>query len=222
MARPEKYPINYTPTNSLLTFVKLLNKESKRDGVRILDRALYKCKCGNNHESTTNNVKMGKTLSCGCFNTKRRSESKYKHGYSEHPLYTVWENMYSRCYNSKLKSFLRYGGRGVVMCEEWRVSPVSFIEWGLANGWGKGLEIDKDRIAKELGVDNNLYSPDRCCFVTSEINNNHRRTNRYIEYGGESKTMAQWAKKFGLKNNVLFYRLKKWSVEKSLLTPLRK
>lgn len=49
------------------------------------------------------------------------------HGMSKTREYAVWAQMIDRCRNPKRKQFHRYGGRGITVCEEWRLSFVAFI-----------------------------------------------------------------------------------------------
>jgi len=203
----KKYSIDYTPDTSFLKFKSLIPHE----GDTRLIKAEYLCVCGNICTALINNVKRGKKISCGC----KLHLGTPTHGKSEHPLYSVWENMYSRCYNKKIKSYKHYGGRGVEVCEEWRNSPGTFIEWGLLNGWREGLELDKDI---KGGM---VYSPQTCVFVTSKENSNNRRSNRFITYKGKTQTLAQWADEIGLSHSGLFCRIKKWGLNKALTEPVK-
>lgn len=36
-----------------------------------------------------------------------------------HPLFHTWMNMRQRCYNPKNSSYLRYGSRGIAVCDRW-------------------------------------------------------------------------------------------------------
>ena len=95
--------------------------------------------------------------------------SKYKrHGLSNHPLYYTRNNMFLRCYNTNSKYYKDYGGRGITVCKEWRENPKSFIEWALAHGWEKGLNLD--RIDNDKG-----YFPENCRFVNNGLNTRNSR-----------------------------------------------
>jgi hypothetical protein len=89
------------------------------------------------------------------------------HGYNSHLLYRVWNSINQRCYNKNNLHYKDYGGRGIMMCDEWKNSAKTFIEWCLDNGWKKDLEIDR------RDNDEN-YCPENCHFVT-HIENNHNR-----------------------------------------------
>ena len=90
------------------------------------------------------------------------------HGYYYHPLYKVWISMIQRITNENHKFYKNYGGRGIIICEEWDQSAKVFIEWALSNGWKKGLHFDRE------DNDGN-YEPGNCRFVTRYESNLNRR-----------------------------------------------
>jgi len=47
-------------------------------------------------------------------------------GISKHPLYNTWVGMMQRCYNKNHTAYKHYGGRGIIVCDEWHDS-VAFI-----------------------------------------------------------------------------------------------
>jgi len=82
-----------------------------------------------------------------------------KHGYRYHPLYRIYSAMKGRCYQRNDKSYKNYGNRGIKICDEWNESVKAFIEWALANGYKKGLFIDR--------IDNDGdYCSKNCRFIT--------------------------------------------------------
>ncbi len=130
--------------------------------------------------------------------------------------------MIARCYSIKATKYPYYGAIGVRMCDEWRNNFKSFYDWALANGWRKGLQIDKDTIPRKLGIPPLLYSPETCCILTNKQNANGRKSNKVFEYNGEKKTISEWADKVGIDQRLMRYRINKWGIEKALTTPLGK
>lgn len=104
------------------------------------------------------------------------------HHLSKHPLYAVWNGIRQRCYSSSRKDYSRYGGIGVVMCDEWKDSPTEFIVWCVNNGWSKGLEVDKDIKSTLLNIVPAIYSPDTISFVTSQENSEAACGKEVLQY----------------------------------------
>ena len=174
---------------------------------------VFKCKCGNDVVINKTKVVTGATKSCGCYAVERAISDSTTHGLSNHRLYAKWNDVKNRCYNKKVSSYKIYGGRGVVMCDEWRNDFKCFYNWCIENGWEEGMQIDKD-----IKGDGLLYSPGTCCFVTPKKNCNNRRSNRYIEYNGVVKTLMEWSEHFGVNPGTLFGRLSRgWSLDKAFI-----
>lgn len=173
--------------------------------------AIYKClcDCGNYTEAYGANIKKNHTTSCGCSSIKHKKEFAVKsitHGLTKHPLFMSWVGMRNRCYYVKHNRYANYGGKGIVVCEEWKGNFKSFFEWGIANGWAKGLSIDR--------IDTNKsYSPDNCRFSTVSEQNKNRTTNIYITYNGVTKVANDWAKITGVRGQTISKRLRKgWDI----------
>lgn len=81
--------------------------------------------------------------------------------------YYTWRNMIERCYSVKNKYYHRYGGREVVVCEEWH-NFQNFAAWVVKQpNYNKdGFQLDKDLRIK----DSKEYSPNTCSFVPARIN----------------------------------------------------
>lgn len=107
------------------------------------------------------------------------------------------------------------------MCDDWLDNPKAFIEWALSRGWKPGLEIDKDIIPIQMGIEALMYSPEMCSVVTRKQNANARRTNKYIFAFNETKTLAQWAESSPVPYDTIKNRLYMgWSPEKAIITPI--
>ena len=130
---------------------------------------LWKCNCGNHKLATPANVKFGQVRSCGCLRKELQRRAK-KHGCARttkrHPLYHRWVSLRQRCNNSKDKSFFRYGGRGIQVCERWDSSFENFFNDMLSSY----LQHIRDFGAKNTSLDrkdNNAgYSPKNCKWST--------------------------------------------------------
>ena len=124
------------------------------------------------------------------------------HGYCNHSLYKVWENIKKRCYNTKGSQYKNYGGRGIEVCGDWLNHPNIFIGWALDNGWEKGLRIDR--------IDNDgNYCPENCRFVNhTESNHNTRllRKTNISGYRGVSwdKERSKWLVSIRINRKTLF------------------
>lgn len=110
------------------------------------------CDCGNRKTVQGESLRDGSSKSCGCLRIDQKSN--LSHGLSKSRIYRIYRHMVNRCSNSKVDSYPLYGGRGIVVCDEWkRFEP--FYEWAMNNGYSEVLSID--RIDNEKG-----YSPDNC------------------------------------------------------------
>lgn len=190
---------------SLLIYVK--DAPPSKTGKKM---AYYKCECGSIKVYFVCNVKSLHTLSCGC---KPKDTSSYKkHGLIKHPLYWIWSGIIQRCTNPNNPIYKYYGGNGITICEEWRNDFYAFYNWCIENGWKPGLDVDKDTKGGKT------YSPDNCVIITKKDNSNRRKTNKFIEYKNEVKTLQQWSDDFGINSGDLRYRLRinNWDMDKAL------
>lgn len=90
-------------------------------------------------------------------------------GVRNNPLYHIYHGIKQRCYNPKNPRYEHYGGKGVVMCDEWLNGGFSaFEEWALSNGYKAGANLSVDRI-NSCGN----YCPENCEWVT--VSENTRR-----------------------------------------------
>ena len=150
------------------------------------------------------NLRRGLSKSCGCGHAK-------KHGMSQSRLYRVWLSMRARCDNPKSTSFHNYGGRGIRVCEGWRDFAAFVRDMGVP---APGLTLERR--------DNDgPYSKANCVWAPRVVQNLNKRNNRLVEFNGERMTATEWARKLGLRGNVVLARLGYgWPIEK-VLSPTR-
>lgn len=115
------------------------------------------------------------------------SDNRLHHGYNKTRIFRIYHNIKQRCYNPKHPRYESYGGKGIVMCDNWLNSLDSFVIWANSNGYQENLTIDR--------VDNNLgYCPENCRWVsysTQAINQGLRKDNT-SGYKGVSKDKHNW------------------------------
>lgn len=180
--------------------------------------SFYKCRCecGNLKNISREQLLSGKTRSCGCLRSEVTSKRCRTHGEgNESRLFRIWSGIKSRCYNQNDANYKRYGGRGIVMCDEWLNSYVAFRDWALSRGYADDLSIDR--------IDNNgIYEPDNCRWATKKRQNNNRRTNALFTCEGETHTAAEWAEITGISEGTLISRRRMgWTDEECIQRPLR-
>lgn len=177
-------------------------------------KIICKCVCGATVSVSMHHFVHGKTKSCGCYREANARGKFQKYNPIVPGIYSSYKAMISRCYDKSSKSYSNYGGRGVIVCDEWKMDYQSFLDWALANGWKEGYEIDKD--SKGDGM---LYSPESCCWVTKMENNRNRRDNKKYIYNGELLTLSEISRKSNIPYTTLAGKIKRMglSVNEQLL-----
>lgn len=176
----------------MLTAIKVVGKNSK--GESIWECV---CECGNIANVTCTNLKRGHTKSCGCY----KKICSITHNESKTRLYKIWKGMKNRCYNIQTPKYKSYGGRGIIVCDEWLENYPSFKKWAVENGYKDNLTIDR--------IDNNKgYSPHNCRWVTNKVQSNNKRNNCFINYLGQTLTISQWSEKIGITPSTIWARYK--------------
>lgn len=132
------------------------------------------------------------------------------HGKSNTRLYRIYKTMKSRCYNKNRDEYIRYGGRGITICDEWLKSFNEFYDWSMLNGYDDTLTIDR--------IDNNKgYSPNNCRWIDRKTQCGNTRRNLKLTYKGITHLISHWAELLNITQSTLSRRYYNgWSIEKIL------
>lgn len=158
------------------------------------------------------------------------------YSYGKDRLYNTWNAMIGRCYRESSKNFKNYGGRGIVVCEEWRKSFLSFKGWAISAGYDYSLSR-KDQQLDRIDNDGN-YCPENCRWVSSKENNKNRRylgrrhvdrkvvrgtakNSVVVSINGEDRPLLDLCEEYGVSAPFVVYRIRKMGMTpyEALTTP---
>ena len=112
---------------------------------------------------------------------------------------TMWSDMMRRCYDRNNRYYKNYGGKGIVVCEDWKKSFHVFFFWAVRNGYSENLIIDRVNNKRS-------YNPRNCRFITIEDQQKNRTNNLHITIDGETKILSEWSKITGIPKETIRYR----------------
>lgn len=198
---------------------------SRLTALSYLGSQKWKCVCScDGKEVIVNSANLfnSHTQSCGCLQRERTSKAKKIHGMSATRIFGVWSGMIQRCTNPKQPRWPYYGGRGIIVCERWRLGE------GAMNGFQCFYHDMGDRPFEGAEIErkdnDGNYCPENCKWATHKEESNNRRSSHNITFSGRTQTAKQWEEELNLPLHILRTRLKvnKWSVERAFTTPIRR
>lgn len=175
-------------------------------------RWLCVCDCGKVVVVNGSHLTCGHTKSCGCI--------KHIHGETKTKLHSVWNEMLQRCENPSSPKYKDYGGRGIIVCEEWHEYTV-FRDWAIRNGYNQAATYGMCTIER-VDVNGN-YTPDNCCWASYKVQARNRRSNHFVTVDGITKTLTDWCHIAGIAPSLFRYRKRKGFDDRdALFLPVRR
>lgn len=187
-----------------------------RDGIAVSPNGqtrptwLCRCDCGQTVTVFGENLRNGRTKSCGCYQRQRISERSLRHGHARRsidrqgqrsPEYRAWCAAKNRCNNHCDKNYPRYGGRGIRMSNEWANSFEAFL---------RDMGSRPDGCTLDRIENNGNYEAGNCRWATQVTQNQNRRSNRYVMLNGERVVVTEASRRSGLS---------RYLIDQALLTP---
>lgn len=124
-----------------------------------------------------------------------------EHGGTRIPGYKSYIGMIDRCHNPKNKAWDNYGGRGIIVCEEWRADFWSFIRH-------IGPRTSPKHSVDRYPDNNGNYEPGNVRWATQEQQNRNMRTNLMVPVGSEFVVATDYAISEGVTRNAIGWRIK--------------
>lgn len=177
------------------------------------------CDCGKERHVSGSSIRRGCVTRCtscsaALFDKNRSRLGKRTHCMSKTSEYAIWQQMMNRCYRPSVKGYMRYGGRGISVCERWH----TFTNFIADMGQRPSEKHSIDRIDG-----NGNYEPSNCRWATQKEQARNTSTNRIVTAFGQSKCIAEWAEEYSIGYATLRNRIvnKGWSIERAVTTPVR-
>lgn len=189
---------------SNLLVIRELNERNKNGHI------MYEvmCDCGKKKNVLGASLRAGKSRSCGRCYTLTGT-----HGMWKTREFRIWISMKSRCSNPKDVNYKNYGGRGIVVCDEWKDSFKTFYsDMGNSNG----LSIDRIDV-------NGMYEKNNCRWANMKTQSRNKRNNVYYKINGVQKCASEICEELNMPSSTFYNRLLRgWDIDKIIKTPIRK
>lgn len=142
---------------------------------------------------------------------KGKENPNYKTGLSKSRTYGSWASMIQRCTNPNRPEYNNYGGREIIVCEEW----LSFESFLSDMGECPSNNFTLERVNNDSG-----YNKHNCRWATYSDNLNNKRSSVKYTHNGETLTITQWSRRLGCTRGKLFKRIYRgWSFEDAITKP---
>lgn len=183
-------------TFSHLTVVgRAENKRAKNGASHV--QWLCRCDCGQEILALGAMLRRGDKKSCGCV-----AHPRIKHGGFGTREYSSWQHMIARCTNQNNKKWHLYGGRGVLICEQWLESFPQFLK---DVGPCPSSRHTLDRYPNQNGN----YEPGNVRWATPQEQAKNTRRNVMLEYDGRVQCRLDWSRELNISESCIKKHLRR-------------
>jgi len=170
------------------------------------------CECNVIVSVSTSALLGEETHSCGCYGRERVIEANTTHGMTGTAIYRIYRGMLNRCYWPSSKSYHRYGGRGIFVCDRWRESFENFYE---------DMGDPPPKHSLDRRDNDGPYSPENCRWSTAKEQGRNKSDTAWVEYRGERVKRIELTDRYGVDPTTFRQRLDNgWDVELALTPPV--
>ncbi len=163
------------------------------------------CDCGAIKTVGGQQLRGGRTKSCGCYRSENTTRHKTKHGMSGTSIYYIWAHLVERCTNPNCERYPSYGGRGIKVHQPW-LTFENFLA-SMGSTWFKGASIERKDV-------NGNYEPHNCIWIPRNEQSKNRRASIIIESPWGKLNAMYVAKRLGLSPGTFYWRIKRWPKER--------
>lgn len=186
-------------------FGKLIVLSEAAPSLHGKSRWLCQCDCGKTRAIGQAELRNGDAKSCGC--SKRRWD-----GRSCVIEYQSWCDMLKRCYRPTSQRYPHYGGRGIAVCDRWRLSFENFLA-------DMGRKPTSSHTLDRINVHGN-YEPGNCRWATRSEQMRNKQSTRLYPFRGKRRSLAEISELCGVEINALFKRIARgWSISRATTLP---
>ena len=167
------------------------------------------CSCGKSCRVRSDLLRQNITRSCGCLRAETRGNLKHGHSFPPSPEYIIWQGMMQRCADLANEG---YGGRGIIVCDEWRDFSKFLEDMGARPSPMHSLDRFPDQ--------NGNYEKSNCRWATPKQQQRNTRSNIVIEFRGVEMLFIEAVEMAGVSYHRAWQRMKRgWAAERAILEP---
>lgn len=165
----------------------------------IRPRHLWRCRCdcGKDCIKSTQALRASasKNHNCGCVTRSQRIAARKTHGLSHTREFRAWAAAKSRCNNPKSAWYQIYGGRGICICERWKLFENFYADMGPMPDWANSM----DRIDS-----NGNYEPDNCRWANPVMQSQNTSRNVFVVFNGESMCLREFGRRAQIPDGTVY------------------